>query len=202
MIYQSHRVSRGSLCSLVAAVLFTWSANAYACACCADSGVWQETGAKVSGKDFDAFKDFKFSATARLIAPNGDDEVKGIGRVADYSYKLALVPSPQRWSLEFTDSRGAKGKLFLIPLTTTSFATDLFDGSEKGGLGPRLYKEWRFEGQVGADSLFAQGITNDAKFRLIIQGRGNLCPNPEDFKHWKLQVAGQRAQYTFYGALQ
>ena len=202
LIYPSRRISRGSVLLVALAILLTWSASAHACACCADSGEWHETVTKVSKLDFDEFTRFRFSPAAHLFTPPASDEViKGISRASD-SYTLTFSPSQRRWSMEFKDKQGGKGVLFLTPLTTVSFGTDLFDGSEKEGLGPRLYKEWRFEGRVGGDGLFAKGITNDTKFRLILQGRGNMCTNPEDFKHWKLQISGRRAAYAFYGALQ
>lgn len=196
------KISRGSLLVAAVAILLTWSAKAHACACCADSGEWYERIEKISKMDFDEFTRFRFSPTARLLIPPGNT-IKGLSQVSEsYTYTLTVSPSRRPWSLEFKADQGGKGVLFLTPLTTESFGTDIFDGSEKVGLGPRLYKEWRFEGRVGGNGLFAKGITDDTKFRLIFQGRGNLCTMAEDFTHWKLQIFGRHASYAFYGALE
>jgi len=40
-----------------------------------------------------------------------------------------------------------------------------------------------------------------AKYFLVLRGRGNGCDNAEDFKRWRLQVAGRNAEYAFYGEL-
>ncbi len=60
------------------------------------------------------------------------------------------------------------------------YRADVHDGKASGG-GPLLYKEWRFEGPVKGTGFFRPGITPEARYLLVLQGRGNNCDNAEDF---------------------
>ncbi len=65
-----------------------------------------------------------------------------------------------------------------------------------------LYKEFIFEGTVGSGTgVFKGGIVRPTKYTLVFQGRGNMCDNSEDFTDWRLQVAGSKAKYSFYGKM-
>ena len=83
----------------------------------------------------------------------------------------------------------------------TSYTADIHDGQTSGGGGPLLYKEWRFEGRVTGTGLFRAGIVGPTKYLLVLQGRGNGCQDAGDFKHWRLQIKGRKAEYAFYGEL-
>jgi hypothetical protein len=64
----------------------------------------------------------------------------------------------------------------------------------------RLYKEVRLTGKLAGNGIFASGINNDSRYKLILQGRGNGCLNPDDFQHWILQISGPQSSYSFYGS--
>ena len=49
----------------------------------------------------------------------------------------------------------------------------------------RVYED-RFWG------FFKAGIDENTEFSLILQGRGNVCNNAEDFTHWRLEVSGAK----------
>ncbi|MGI8641023.1 MAG: hypothetical protein ACR2MG_13900 [Pyrinomonadaceae bacterium] len=67
---------------------------------------------------------------------------------------------------------------------------------------PLLYKEWRFKGNVQiGNGFFQTSIVQPTTYFLVLQGRGNGCDNPEDFTHWRLEIAGKKASYAFFGEL-
>jgi hypothetical protein len=51
------------------------------------------------------------------------------------------------------------------------------------------------------DYRVGTGRPSEYELSLVLQGRGNGCHNAEDFKHWRLQIGGRRAEYAFYGEL-
>lgn len=128
-------------------------------------------------------------------------DVRGVSPAAE-TYTLRLTPPPGWSGLEFTDPDGNRGTLKLrMSGTPVFFYADLQDGQQAGAGGPLLYKEWRFEGPIAGTGIFRAGATGGARFLLILQGRGNMCRNEEDFKSWILKVKGPRADYTFYGSV-
>jgi hypothetical protein len=64
----------------------------------------------------------------------------------------------------------------------------------------RLYKEVRLTGKLAGNGIFASGINNDSRYKLILQGRGNHCLSSDDFKHWILEISGPQSSYSFYGS--
>jgi hypothetical protein len=64
---------------------------------------------------------------------------------------------------------------------------------------PPLYKEIRLEGLVRGAGMFAKETVTGTKYRLVLQGNGNACPNAGDFYRWNLRVSGPQAEYTIWG---
>ena len=82
-----------------------------------------------------------------------------------------------------------------------SFAADIHDNEDKG-LGPLLYKEFRFKGNVSSASGFMRAsVTRGTTYFLVFQGRGRGCDEVYDFKNWRLEIDGPRASYAFFGKL-
>lgn len=184
-------------------LLLLWPAPvALACACCADTGEWFIRPITVAASDVGQLNRIRFSPTATLFQTEGGLEViEGIQNPAE-SYTLTQTRAGRQWRLRFHDQQGHVGILLIrLPASATSFGADLHDGSQGGGGGPLLYKEWRGSGGLQGTGIFRRGITSDARFRLVLQGRGNSCENVEDYKHWLLEVSGRRARYAFYGTL-
>ena len=191
------------VCALI--LTLTYSASAYACACCAEPGTWFQETAKSDPEVLGIVGQLsrRLDKTALLyLTAAGFEGVKGISRASE-TYVLRRIPPYTRdWKLEFTDERGNRGTLaFTIPNTAVFFGTDPQDGQQAGGGGPSLYKEWRFEGPVSGTGIFKGGTTARTRFRFILQGRGNMCSAAKDFKSWILQVEGPRADFAFSGAL-
>ena len=200
---QQMRVFSTVVCALM--LTLTPSVSVYACACCAEPGTWFQDTAKSDPEILAIVGQLsrRLDKTALLyLTAAGVEEVKGISRASE-SYMLRRIPPYTRdWKLEFTDQQSNRGTLsFTIPATAVFFGADPKDNQQGGSGGPLLYKEWRFEGPVSGTGVFKGGATAKTKFRLILQGRGNMCPNQEDFRSWILQVKGPRADFAFSGAL-
>lgn len=183
-------------------VALLWPARvSLACACCADIGEWFLRTTTVGNEEIGELNRLRFSQTATTYQGEaGLDGIEGIAHPAD-SYTLTQTRTGRRWRLTFRDQQGHSGSLYIsIPANVTSYGADMHDGSQGGGGGPLLYKEWRAQGSfLRGTGIFSRGMTPDARFRLVFQGRGNSCENVEDYKNWLIEVSGRRAQYTLYG---
>jgi hypothetical protein len=200
-------LSRTIRCVLLMAVamLVIWPAKARVdsavvqppvCACCAEEGEWYERTDRVRSDQLVELNRMRFSPTANTyLGPSDSDDYEFAT-----NYSLTQTRAGRRWLFKFSDDKGKTGTLsFTIPATLESFGVDLHD-KEIGGLGPTLYKEMRFTGAAQVTGILKQGIAGVARFRLILQGRGNNCTQAEDFKNWTLQITGARASHKFYGS--
>jgi hypothetical protein len=187
------------LAAMVAALVL--AARAVACACCAERGEWHQYPARVGDAEMTELERLRPGNRAFLVVgPAGLAGVRGIEAPARV-YSLAVARRGRGWALALRDARGGSGTLaFRIPPSGVSYAADLGDGRKHRAGGPLLYKEWRLDGRVFGTGVFARGSAG-ARFRLVLQGRGNNCPNAADFRRWIIQVAGPRARYSLYGAL-
>jgi hypothetical protein len=141
------------------------------------------------------------AADLYLTDAGAEEDAKGVGSVSD-SYGLSVMTETSVWHLTFRAENGKSGALSLpFPSKMTAYAADIHDGKKSDNNGPLLYKEWRFEGKVTGDGIFAEGLKSPARYTLIFQGRGNRCDNADDFTHWRLAVSGKRARYAFHGEL-
>ena len=192
-------------CFLLTIFLFA-PEKAAACACCAEPGTWFQRTVKNDA----ALKDIKKELLSNLgDSANLFSNAAGFGKgitpePASEVFKLnRQIPRSLATWLSFTDERGNAGKLIFSGNqmnTPTLYAADMRDATEAN---PQvtLYKELRYEGTVTGDGIFAKGLAPAARYRLIFQGRGNMCHNASDFKTWILQVNGAKADFAFYGIL-
>jgi hypothetical protein len=185
----------------VSAVLLLPAAGAWACACCSDEGDYYVRTGRPSEYELSLMQRIRFGRKANLyLTPGGYESAKGLPPdVESYGLGGSLVGGV--WKLAFRDGKKTGTLSLPLPARVTSYAADIHDGQTSAGGGPLLYKEWRFEGQVSGTGLFKAGIVGPTKYLLVLQGRGNGCQNAEDFKHWRLQINGRRAAYSFYGEL-
>ncbi|MFZ0750556.1 MAG: hypothetical protein WAM70_14430, partial [Pyrinomonadaceae bacterium] len=115
-------------------------------------------------------------------------------------FELTRSNDMRRWQLNYVGAPRKSGSLSLtIPLRLVNFGADVHDGQQGGGGGPLLYKEWRFDGSATGTGVFK--TWRGAKFRLVLQGRGNHCTQAEDFKHWNLSVNHGSTSLSVYGAV-
>lgn len=172
------------------------------CACCAEPGEWFERTGRLESYEVTELRGVKFDSTAKLYTTAaGFEGTKGLP--AQYeSFRLSdSLGRALDLTLTFKGERGETGSLVLrLPRVATSFGADLHDYPE-GSAGPILYKEWRFGGTARGTGMFRRSVVAGTKFRLVLKGRGNNCLSSTDFKNWRLDITGPRADYAFYGAL-
>lgn len=177
-------------------------ASSFLCACCAEPGEWFENRGKLESYEVAELRSVKFDQTAKLYTTAaGFEGTKGLP--AQYeSFNLSdSFGRALNLTLTFKGERGETGSLVLaLPQVATTFGADMHDSPE-GSAGPILYKEWRFNGTVRGSGMFRKSIVRGTRFHLILQGRGNNCLSSSDFRHWRLDITGPRADYAFYGAL-
>ncbi|MBW4510506.1 MAG: hypothetical protein KME64_28920 [Scytonematopsis contorta HA4267-MV1] len=179
--------------------LVAFPSSVYACACCTNAGEWSQFSQGIDDFEFKEINRLKFSPSAKMLQTARGENI-GVSSNS-VNYTLSLNKKQRVWNFLFKDEKGKTGTLSLtIPKSGVSFRTDLYDNKQGGGGGPLLYKELRLEGKVTGNGIFSQGITPDAKFRLVLQGRGGSCMSAEDFKTWNLQVFGSRANFAFYSS--
>ncbi|MBF2067560.1 MAG: hypothetical protein IGS39_24550 [Calothrix sp. C42_A2020_038] len=180
-------------------MIFAFPQEAHACACCANKGQWSQNSQQISNFEFEEINKLQFSPVANLYQSAGDNNT-GISSNS-VNYTLSVGKKERVWNLLFKDKAGKTGTLSLtIPNQGVSFKTDLYAASKPTSADPQLYKELRLEGKVTGNGIFANTITPDTKFRLVLQGRGNNCLISDDFKTWNLQVFGPKANYAFYSS--
>lgn len=190
---------------LISVVLFPQSlqgnnnlshANSLFCACCADDGEWYQSSESITADMRKEINRVKFSEVTELSRGEQD-----AGSLPEGKFELAQSKDMRHWQLKFSGSQGKTGTLSLpIPLRLVSFGADVHDGQQGGGGGPLLYKEWRFDGAVSGTGVFKNWRRN-ARFRMVLQGRGNHCTQAEDFKNWNLSVNQGSKSLSFYGAV-
>ena len=173
-------------------------ANAHACACCATAGIWLEYTNSLENYDVEPLNQLQYSPTAKLVVgAAGFATIKGLASESE-TYTLSHSKNNRSWNFRFTDTKGKTGNLsFSLPPQKTEFGTDFYD---KPVADSRLYKEVRLTGKLGGNGIFASGINNDSRYKLILQGRGGGCLDSHDFKHWILQISGPQSSYSFYGS--
>jgi hypothetical protein len=184
-----------TVCVLISAI------DARACACCADPGEYSLNNNKaIDEYQRTQLEAIRFTKMRQLYMTDaGEEKIKGISSISQAN-TLSVVVAPRNWRLTIRAEDGKSGVLTLPrPAKMSSFATDTY-GKETDG-GPRLYKEWRFDGVATGDGIFKEGFTAPARYTLVFQGRGNRCDNASDFTHWRVEIAGKNASYAFFGKL-
>jgi len=188
--------------------------NVFACACCAEPGTYSLRTVKPDSYYLDILSRLEFSQTARLyMTEAGFETIKGLDQVKKEDEAIdvsitdgfdiaAAFTGGRSWRFELKSPKGLKGSLTLpIPAQMVSFAVDIHD-AEESGLGPLLYKEFRFKGNVAAATGFTKaGVVRGTSYFLVFQGRGRGCNEVSDFSNWRLEIVGPRVQYAFFGKL-
>ena len=185
----------------VVAIGLFFPPDAFACACCAERGTYSISTRKPAKFELDELKRIQFGTTNLFETMAYPDDIKGISPLGE-KFSLNGLLQNSLWKFNFKDGAGKSGTLNLSkPLSMVAFAADIYDNPDQG-LGPSLYKEWRFKYRVQSGTgIFQTGIAPGTEYFLVLQGRGNNCTQAEDFKHWRLEITGKRANYAFFGEL-
>lgn len=195
------------------AVLSLFTSESFACACCAEKGQYNISDEKPDKYKTDLLTQLKFDGAADLYTDAaGFETVTGLNSIKDaYEnndwettpnfFSIENMFAARAWKMNFKTADGKIGTLNLpLPVKMTTFKADLHDSPQTSEVS--LYKEWRFEGTVrNGNGFFKTSLLKPATYFLLLQGRGNNCDNAEDFKHWRLEISGKNADYTFFGKL-
>ena len=183
-------------------IVWFFPSSAFACACCAERGHYSIRTAKPSDDELEELRKVKFQ-NAELYNPSGEnDAIKGISPL-NGSFSVASMWNNGAWTFNFTDDRQKTGKLNLAkPLSMVEYMVDLPNANSDSSGAVKLYKEWRFKYRVqNATGIFKNGFAPSTEYFLVLQGYGNACTSAEDFKQWRLEISGKKADFTFFGNL-
>ena len=199
---------------ITAATIALSAGNALACACCSEPGTYSISTLKPGSFHIDLLRELKFAPKAKLyMTEAGFEMIKGLDQlrkedeaastsITDGLDLAASFAGRRMWTFEIKTPKGIRGSVtFPMPASIVTFAADIHD-NEDTGLGPLLYKELRFKGQVSSAAGFMRAdVTRGTTYFLVFQGRGRGCHEVYDFKNWRLEIDGPRASYAFYGKL-
>ena len=190
-------------CGLVFSLFLSYNSFATYCACCSEKGYYSISYSKPSNYDLDLLKAMKFGSAANLYMDAGaEDNIKGISPITEsYGFVGSFLNPSWKFNLKTADKSGVL--TFPIPLKMINYKVDLhLEDNEESHGDPVLYKEWRFEGvTTRGTGIFQTGIAPLTKYFLVLQGRGNVCDNAEDFSHWRLEITGKKSSYALFGKM-
>jgi len=175
-------------------ILMSMSTEALACACCSNENEYRINFRQATSYERGIMRDLKFGAAAQRSESPASD-------AAPATYALSGGLTGNAWNLNFRDGNRNGSLTLTLPLKMLSYVVDTHDGQTSDGGGPRLYKEWRFEGRANATGFLRSGGSTPTSYFLVFQGRGNRCDNAGDFSHWRLELKGARGRYTLTGEL-
>lgn len=198
------------ICALIC--LISMANHAHACACCSEAGTYSIRTQKAAAYEINILEEMRFDETVNLYqTPADEGAFKGLESLeTNLAYSVAAPDfftisklfAAKTWKLGFKTVTGKTGTLNLpMPAQMLKFEVDIHDGSDQG-LGPLLYKEWRFKGTVqSGNGFFKAGIAKPTSYFLVLQGRGRGCDDVNTFTNWRLEITGRKADYTFFGKL-
>ncbi len=193
---------RSGISVVILAVMLALPANIWACACCANPGHYHSGSIEVRDHVLSEMERLRVGRTANLFVTEAglDEDSRGITQ-PKLTYSVSGSLTNNKWTLSFSSGRNTGKLIFELPAKMWTHSADIHDRKISAGGGPLLYKEWRLEGEIRGSGIFKAGFPAPAKYRLILQGRGNACDNAEDFTNWRLEVRGESADYALYGKL-
>lgn len=171
------------------------------CACCAEQGHYSISTRTLNQYAFDELKKLKFDSPELYTDAGYPDTIRGINPLGD-NFTIDAFLSSNLWRFIFKDDKSKSGTLNLAkPVSMVEYMVDQTPATEgEPSRMVRLYKEWRFKYRVNSgNGFFQSGIAPKTEYFLVLQGNGNICTSAEDFKYWRLEVTGAKAQYAFFG---
>lgn len=196
-----------------AIALFTlFPLQSLACACCAEPGLYSLRTSKPESYTMDLLREMRLQEADLYLTEAGFESIKGLGPVkaeyesdswtADSRFDLVSAFTNTGWRVNLKTPKGLKASLVLpLPTQMVAYKVDIHDEENRPN-GPNLYKEFRFKGNLSSATGFASsGWARGTSYFLVFQGRGNGCDNASDFTHWRLEIAGPKADYAFFGKL-
>lgn len=173
------------------------------CACCPNHGMWEQQSRILHDFQIEGLTQLNFGQKAYLyMTVASPDDIKGFTLSEDDENGIGLMTSltARRWTLTLKAKNGETGKLILtLPNSATFFSTDVTPGPKTWAAPGSVYKEIRLEGAVQGTGVFDKSLIAGTKYRLVLQGKGGTCFDPEEFHRWNLKVSGAKADFALFG---
>ena len=189
--------------TLLAGFQFLFAGNGNACACCANPGDRYVSSKNIDAHERDILNSFKFSVTAHVSGEQALEDIRGV-TLKSYDLSVSVERTSKLWTFSLDDGAGNSGRLFFsLPSRIRLFQVDTHSsvGQKSAGGRTLLYKEWKLITKARGTGMLAGSVGGKQRAALIFHGRGNRCPNPEDFTAWTLVLYGPKAEVTFFGKL-
>lgn len=172
------------------------------CACCAERGHYSIRTRKPDQYIFDELKKIKFNEAKLYTDAGYPDTIKGINPLGD-KFTADGNLSGNLWKFIFRDDRAKSGELNLAkPISMIEYMVDQNPLAEENAESVNLYTEWRFKYAVKkASGIFQAGLSPKTEYFLVLQGNGNRCTSAENFRSWRLEISGAKADYAFFGKI-
>ena len=165
-----------------------------ACACCANKGDYLLVTEPVKQFEVNELVRLRFAPTANLRVTAGEGYDRGL-KLKSPPYRVSQFRHGRIFVLTLKDAKGKTGTIsFVLPARATKLHADVQDGRQSPGGGPLLYREWTLRG-----TLEGTALVEKPRFRLVLQGRGNVCMNARDFRSWILIASGPKTSFSLYG---
>ncbi|MCP5036473.1 MAG: hypothetical protein GY945_02620 [Rhodobacteraceae bacterium] len=178
-----------------AVAFFLHSQAAFACACCADPGERFTRSFTPDAYALEEFARLENEGPAQLfLTACGEDCVRGISEISfDYNVDWHL----ENHLLRVVTHDPAGTIAVSLGDNVTRFSVDTAPMSH--AMNTPLYTEFRFNGEIHADGIFANadGAVGD----LVLAGETNHCWSADALSHWILQVSGEGADFRLFGGL-
>jgi hypothetical protein len=171
-----------------------------ACACCAEKGTYKISTVKPDDYILGELRRLKIGTTNLYSDAGYPETIKGLNPLGE-TFTASCLLSAKKWKFDFKDNNNKSGRLDLpLPATYIDYRVDLQENEEAADA--TLYREFRFKWKTsGGTGIFQKGVTPATDYFLVLQGRGNNCTSAETFTHWRLEITGAKADYSFYGKL-
>jgi len=188
--------------ALIFVFLIGVSAKANACACCASRGTWLHDNITPNAYQLGELKKLSGKSTVQLYQTEaGSDAIKGMA-ITDVDYYTAAIT----WKgnigvITVSTGDGKSGTLsFKMPASMHSIKMDLNNVPDSSMSDVSLYLEWNFKTAItGGTGIFRNTMIAPAFCTLAFQGRGGMCDEAQNFTHWRFDVSGKKAAYSFFG---
>lgn len=165
--------------------------------------MWEQQSRALADVEIEGLATLKFDRKAYLYStPASPDDIKGITLSEDdeNGFALTAAQTARQWTLTVKAKNGETGKLTLrLPNAATFFLADVTSGPKTWAAPNSIYKEIRLAGAVQGTGVFANSLTAQTKYRLVLQGQGGRCFDAAQFHRWNLKVSGAKADFTLYG---
>jgi hypothetical protein len=186
---------------VAAAIILIAGSNgeAQACACCTNVGQRIVQGEALGSHARGVLEDIRFADTAEVYVGEGDlGPMRVLGLT---SQRPSLTVRRNDLAMVFALQPGFTLTLRLRPRFARFEVDRRLPVSGAEALGPTLYKEWRFSGEVSTSGVSANVKPRLQRATLVLHGESKGCTDAAHFHAWTLVIEGRGEPITLFGNL-